>query len=67
MTATEISLDDQIAAVHREVKMRRRVYPNQVRLGKMTQAEADKELARMQAVLRTLEHLRQTERCPTLL
>lgn len=52
-----ISLADQIACVEREIKMRERVYPNWVTRGTMTDANARKELARMQSVLETLQKL----------
>lgn len=50
-----VSYADQIEAVRRELKLRESVYPRRVSDGKMTQALADRELARMRAVLRTLE------------
>jgi hypothetical protein len=50
-----ISVRDQIACVRREIALRERVYPRQIAAGKMKQAEADAELARMRAVLATLE------------
>ena len=37
--------------------MRRRVYPGWVSSGRMSQDQADQELARMQAVLETLQGL----------
>lgn len=49
-----VTLDDQIACVEREIRMRERVYPHQVNLGRMNQEYADRELARMRAVLSTL-------------
>ena len=52
-----IPLPDQIACVRREISMRRRVYPGWVSSGRMTQDQADQELARMQAVLETLQGL----------
>jgi hypothetical protein len=52
-----ITLDDQIAAVKREVAMRERVYSRQVFNRKMTQKTADRELALMRAVLKTLMQL----------
>lgn len=51
----DIPLADQIACVKREVQMRRIVYPGRIAAKRMTQATADKEVARMEAVLRTLE------------
>jgi len=52
-----ITLDDQIAAVKREIAMRERVYPREIGNGRMTQKLADRELALMQAVLNTLTEL----------
>lgn len=49
-----LSLDDQLAAVKREIAMRERVYPRQVAAGRMTRVTADRELAAMNAVLTTL-------------
>ena len=53
-----IPLADQITCVRREIAMRRRVYPRWVALKRMTQEDADAEIARMEAVLATLEGLR---------
>lgn len=47
-------LAEQIACV-------RRVYPKWVAAGRMSEAEAARELRRMHAVLRTLEQLAATE------
>lgn len=44
------SLTDMIACAPREVSMRRRVYPNWVKAGRMTQAKADQEISTMQAI-----------------
>jgi len=52
-----ITLDDQIAAVKREIAMRERVYPRQVFNRKMSQKTADRELALMRAILNTLTEL----------
>ena len=38
--------------LEREIEMRRRVYPRRVREGRMTQAEADREIDVMTAILR---------------
>jgi hypothetical protein len=48
------NLDEQIASVERELGMRRQVYPRRVADNKMTQAHADLEIRRMEAVLVTL-------------
>lgn len=49
MTDT-ITVMDQIRCVRRELALRSNVYPGFVARGKMKQADADKELAAMQAV-----------------
>lgn len=53
-----VSLDDQIKAAGRELGMRRSTYPRWVRLERMSQAEADKELAAMDAIYATLKALK---------
>lgn len=57
-TAVEISLDDQIACIFRELRMRESVYERQVENRKMSRDVADRELSRMRAVLKTLEGLK---------
>ena len=42
---------DKRAALQRELKMRRRVYPKWVRDGRMAAADADREIAVMEAIL----------------
>jgi len=51
---TEIALEVQIACVRREIRQRKSVYPRLVEQGRMLEATADRELAAMQAVKRTL-------------
>ena len=51
----DVPLTDMIACAKRELLMRKRVYPRRVEAGRMTQAEADKELAVMAAILARLE------------
>lgn len=46
---------DKIACLQREVKMRHRAYPRWVGQGRMTQAQADHEIAVMTAVLSDYE------------
>lgn len=53
----DIPLKDQIECVRRELGMRKRVYPRWIREGRMTHEEADHQMARMEAVLRTLDAL----------
>lgn len=50
-------LDEQIACLKREIGFRKRVYPRQVQKGIIKRADADRELATMQAVLVTLATL----------
>jgi hypothetical protein len=50
----KISLDDQIAEIDRELKLRETVYANHVMRKKMSQEKADLHMARMVAVLQTL-------------
>lgn len=57
-----VSTDDQVECVRRELGYRRRVYPRRIAAGKMTQALADREIARMEAVLATLERVAEGER-----
>ena len=53
----EISLEDQILAVNREISFRERLYPRWVRDQKLTQKTADLEIARMKAVRETLQRI----------
>ncbi len=57
----EITLDQQIAAVRREISMRQSVYSRWVASAKMTQTKADHEIRAMIAVLATLERLAQEQ------
>jgi hypothetical protein len=54
---TETTLAAQIAEVEREIRMRHKVYPGQVRQGRMTPREAEKKIDVMEAVLATLRDL----------
>src|SRR5690606_16691359 len=56
-----VPLDRQIAAAEREVALRRNVYPHRIATGKMTQAEADRHIAEMEAIVATLRWLRANE------
>ena len=48
------TITEQIAAVEREIKMRHRVYPRWIESDRMTQKQADYEIACMESVLETL-------------
>lgn len=53
-----IIITEQIDCVERELRFRGYVYPRRVSAGKMTQAQADQQISHMQAVLQTLQHVR---------
>lgn len=56
--ASQVSLDDQIECVTREIGMREHVYARRVLNHQMTQKTADRELRHMRAVLDTLTNLK---------
>jgi hypothetical protein len=60
------TIEEEIATVEREIKLRRRVYPRRVANGQMTQAFANAQIAAMTAVLRRLEGLRGMVERPNL-
>ena len=47
---TDYTDEDKLEAVEREIKMRRRVYRGLVADGRMTQVQADREIAIMEAI-----------------
>ena len=51
MTAAPITPADKRACIERELRMRCRVYQRFVAAGKLSQAEADREIAVMEAIL----------------
>jgi hypothetical protein len=53
-----VPLSEQIAEVQRELAFRKRVYPRLVRQFKMTSGESARHMLHMQAVLLTLETVR---------
>jgi hypothetical protein len=53
-----IPLDEQIACVEREIKLRQRVYPRRVSDRKMSQAQANKQIGLMEAVLDSLRWMK---------
>jgi hypothetical protein len=57
----KVSLIGQITEVDREISLRERVYPEQIRRGKMRQAEAELLIGRMQAVRASLAFLQENE------
>lgn len=51
---SDVSFEDMLACVDRELKMRRQVYSRWVKVGKLSQANADLEILKLRAVRRTL-------------
>jgi hypothetical protein len=57
MNPSEFNLQAQVACARRELGWRQYVYPRRVAAGKMTPADANREIACMEAVLVTLTKL----------
>jgi hypothetical protein len=57
LDAPSVSLDDQLAAAEREVRIRLRIFPQRVSTHRMSQRLADRELAAMHAIVATLRAL----------
>lgn len=57
-----VPLAAQIAELEREQKMRKRVYPRFVAENKMTQSAADTRMQALEAAIKTLRDLQETER-----
>ena len=62
--AEPISIQEQIAEVKRELSLRERVYPRLIAGGKITAQIAERNTARLIAVLRTLELVERHEPMP---
>lgn len=58
---TEISYTQKLSALRRELAMRERVYPARVADRRMTQAEADHQIAVMAAIVRDYDYWGQGE------
>lgn len=58
---SNITIDDMIKCVEREIGMRMRVYPRWIEQHKMSIEKADLEIRTMQAVLDRLKKLREAE------
>lgn len=50
-----VPMADQVAEVAREVSLRGRVYPHWIKAGRLSQEDADRQLANLRAALATLE------------
>lgn len=60
-TKIGVSLDDMIRCAGRELGIRRTVYPKFIASGRMKQDEADREIARMDAIYATLKALKSSQ------
>lgn len=56
-TVADVTLEQQIECIERELRMREQVYPRRIEAGRMTRDQADRELLCMRAVLDTLRRL----------
>jgi hypothetical protein len=54
--------EEKLAAVEREIALRRRVYPNRVMTGRMTQYFADRQIALFEAIAADLREHAAVER-----
>lgn len=69
MVLNDIALTEQLACARRELRLRTTCYPRWVAQEQMTEREAQRQIAAMTAIVRTLERLVQAEakaRQPTL-
>ncbi len=57
----EIPLEAQIKCVQREITFRKRVYARRVSMGRMSSIFADQQIRLMEAVLKTLQELRNAD------
>lgn len=56
-----ITLREQIECAERELEKRKRLYPRWVKMGELNELKAAREIAGMEAILATLESLRQPD------
>jgi len=57
MSGRNITWDDKIACLKREIAMRERVYAKRVDTGMMRQDKADREISIMEAILEDIQNL----------
>ena len=50
-----ITKADVVAELHREIKMRRQVYPRQVEHGRLTEARAERQIALIERAIEIVE------------
>ena len=48
--------DEKLACLEREIRMRRKVYPRWVELGKMKEKDAAREIATMEEIAKDYRH-----------
>jgi hypothetical protein len=63
-TNKTISLKDMIAELRRELRYRQIIYPSLIKRGALTEAAADRQYARLQAVLDVLVRLEEVDTGP---
>jgi hypothetical protein len=54
-----LTMDELIACVEREIRLRQQVYPRRVADKRMSQAKADREIEMMGAVLKCLRWMKE--------
>ena len=57
----QISLQNKKEAIKREINFRKKVYPKQILQGKMTQAQADREIAIFENILKDYNKIKDPE------
>lgn len=60
--ADDVSLEQQVKCVERELRMRHQVFGRRVAAGKMKQEQMDREIREMQAVLKTVQRAATAEK-----
>ena len=61
LRASGFTAEELTACAERELRLRERVYPERIKMGKMSAAFAREEIARMRAVLAVVRALPKTE------
>jgi len=56
---SEVSIEDKISEIERELRMRWHVYPRMVEQGKMNQQDADRKTLVLSAILEDLQRYQQ--------
>ena len=65
MVDVVITLNEQIDEIKRELKQRERVYPRMIAQGKLREAIAEYQMARMRAALQTVERVKRLDNALT--